>query len=294
MAHFKRKRATIQRWKSELKAAGLLAVIPKGHGRFNTYECRPRTASEMRRQNEARIPFEKSDPNGESSSAFEETSSILAAGIPKTDDEKPGKGTPRATVQPRAPSVPVPAILGPSFSKSGGLREPAPDPEQEMKLRLRERHPNVLVWEECQKFIREDLGKFGLNWADCLAFDNRSTKNPSGLHNPVGYYRALIHRGKREAMAALRESIRVPFVVKENQSCTRCDRSGILATGECCDCAMGRDLARQARWKSERAARENAAEQADKSPTQVASIREGMRSRVAATRCPPFNRNRRG
>ena len=97
-----------------------------------------------------------------------------------------------------------------------------------------------------------------MNWADFLALDDRYTTNPAALYNPIGHYRGLIRLQKREAIAALRESARVSLEVKETTRCTKCDRSGILASGEFCDCTMGRDLAKRARWDREKTGRDKA------------------------------------
>jgi hypothetical protein len=161
----------------------------------------------------------------------------------RVDDEKPA----RVTVPPRVTSAPFPQVSKLSPSKRESRREPHPDPEEEMKLRLQERHrPN---WEDCLKFLRKDRLKFGLNWADVLARDDRHTTNPARLSNPIGYYRSLPRELVKESTAAVRESARVSMVPKESALCTKCNRSGMMADGQFCDCAMGRDLAKIARRK---------------------------------------------
>jgi uncharacterized protein (DUF3820 family) len=205
------------------------------------------------------------NPQNGSSSSIEKAISILQppSGEFETrrsglDDEKPA----RVTVPPRATVVPFPRVSNHSPSESNGSTEPARNSEQAMKfrhtmkLRLVERHPRL--WEDCLRFIELDLWAFGLNWADFLALDDRYTTNPAALYNPIGHYRSLFRREKSEAIVALRESARVPLEVREPARCTKCDRSGALASGEFCDCVMGRDLAKRARWDREKAAREQA------------------------------------
>jgi hypothetical protein len=164
------------------------------------------------------------------------------------DDEKSA----RVTVSPRATSVPFPQASKLSTSESEGQRQPHSDPEQEMKLRLQERHPTE--WENCVTVIRKALRKFPLSWADLLALDNRHTGNPSGLRNPRGYYYNLAAESVKEAANAVRESARVSTAVKETAPCEKCvGRSGVMADRSFCDCTLGRDLAKQAKWKQARA-----------------------------------------
>jgi uncharacterized protein (DUF3820 family) len=221
----------------------------------------PRTTEDLH-TSRLRPPY---NPQNGGSSSIEKASNIPAPRVRefgekpfRLDDEKRA----RVTVPPRATVVPFPEVLKPFPSERKGSREPARNSEQAMKfrhtmkLRLVERHPRL--WEDCLRFIELDLWAFGLNWADFLSLDDRYTTNPAALYNPIGHYRGLIRREKREAIAALRESARVSLEVKETAPCTKCDRSGLLAPNEFCNCTMGRELAKRVRWDREKAAREQA------------------------------------
>jgi hypothetical protein len=152
-----------------------------------------------------------------------------------------------------APRVqcPFPEASKLSPSESEGRRQPDPNPEREMQLRLQERHP--AEWEACEAVIRKALRKFPLEWSEFLALDDYHTTSPGRSTQPRGYYFNLAAESVKESKAALREKMRVPMGVKETPRCAKC-KFGVMADGAFCDCAMGRDMAHQARRKQKQTA----------------------------------------
>lgn len=98
--------------------------------------------------------------------------------------------------------------------------------------------------------VQKALERFG-SYGAWLEYWNRlrcATSAPERLG--TGHYVAVANALGKEARAALRLRTASVFVVAETPRCVKCRGWGLVSDSEHCDCAMGRDLARDAKRKA--------------------------------------------